>query len=151
MAKKKMIGALLITVTIAILAAVIIPSLKHKNQRTQYRAITDVGLSVTGTLEKCLGLERDVSACDTLEKLISHGYSSSVVKANSLIDTIELSNTDTLYTLTLTPSASNKIYPFINETLHYTRTAEIIDRNGRPVIETWQTDPLSGCMVAGLC
>ena len=146
-----LIELLLLVAIAAILAGTTIPALKQHNKRSQYREISDISSTITGAIEKCLGLKKKSSACDNIEKIIPFGYSKSQISVNSLIDSVELIEKKGSYILTITPPESNQIYPFINDNLTYIRIANITDRNGRPIIESWETDVKSGCMLAGYC
>ena len=75
----------LLSICVGILAGVSLPALKHKNKREVYREITDSAFSITNTIEKCLGLERDSTLCDTPEKLIPYGFSAVDIELNPLI------------------------------------------------------------------
>lgn len=148
---KFIISLALATVCISILAGVAVPSLQHKKKREAYREIMDTGLSITNTIEKCLGLERSSKLCDTPDKLIPYGYSAVEIELNLLIAEAEITFKDERYTVTFTPPENNQKAPFILPSHDYIRETEIIDRNGRPVIESWTTNPKSGCLQQGFC
>lgn len=142
--------ALVVTI-VAILGAITAPSFKHKNKKDRFREISDIARPITAAVDKCLGLERVVETCDSLDKLHRYGYSATAVEISSQVDSVVLIVENSQYKLTLVPPEENSSSPFI-EVLHtYRKVADIVDRNGRPVIEEWTTDPKSGCMIAGLC
>jgi len=145
------IDIVLVLIILGLISATTLPSLKHSKKRFQYREISDISNQIIGTIEKCLGMERDPNACSSTEKIVPYGYLYSLVTANSLIDSIDLSLNKNQYALNITPSLENSIYPFITDEHTLIRKAEVIDRNGRPIIEEWKTDPQSGCMLAGFC
>jgi len=146
-----LINIILLCAIIGILAGVSVPALKHKNKREAYRELTDTALSITNAIEKCLGLERDSSLCDSLEKLIPYGFSSVDIELNPLITAVDFSLESDKYHLSFVPPDSNEKAPYILPTHDYIRETQIIDRNGRPVIETWVTNPKSGCLQNGFC
>jgi len=146
-----LIEILLLIAVIGILAGTTVPALQQHNKRSKYRDIVDQVNPVTSIINKCLGLERQITACDSLDKLPRYGYSSSVAAASTLINTLTLEYSNNRYYLRATPPDENTVHPFIDASHTYTRTAEIIDRDGRPVIEEWTTDGKSGCMSAGYC
>lgn len=141
----------LVLVIIATISATLIPAFKHQKQRSQFREIIDLITPIEGQVNKCLGQERAVESCNTLEKNIPFGYSPTAVMISSLIGEIDLSFKNDTYWITVTPSSEANIYPFISSIHTYIRVAEVTDRDGRPIIEQWTTAPQSGCMVAGLC
>ena len=154
--KKQSTGKFLINLTllsacIGIIAGVSVPALKHKNKREAYREISNTASSITNTIEKCLGLERDSTLCDTPDKLIPYGYSAVDIELNPLISEAEIVLENNKYSVTFTPPENNQKTPFILPTHDYIREADIVDRNGRPVIELWTTNPLSGCLQQGFC
>jgi len=146
-----LIEFILLLLSIAIISGIVAPSLKHHKKRVYYRDILDIANPLTSIVEKCLGIERVSTSCHSLDQLIPYGYSPTQVEVNSIIDTIELELKNETYHLSVTPSVSNDIHPFITDEHTYNQTAEIIDRNGRPIIEDWVVDPTSGCKIAGLC
>lgn len=146
-----LINLSLILAITAILGSITAPAFKHKNQKDRFRELSDIATPITAAIDKCLGFERAVEKCDSLEKLHSYGYSATSVEIFSQIDTAVLSIDNDQYKLMLTPSEENQSSPFIKASHTYIKLADVIDRNGRPVIETWVTDPKSGCMIAGLC
>lgn len=148
---KFLINLALLSACIGILAGVSVPSLKHKNKREAYQEVSDTALSITNTIEKCLGLERDSTLCDTPDKLIPHGFSAVDIELNPLISGANIIFEDDKYSVTFTPPESNNVAPYILPTHDYIREAEIINRNGRPVIEFWTTNPKSGCLQQGFC
>jgi len=148
---KFIINFALFSICVGILAGTSVPAFKHKNQRDAYRELTDAALSVTNSVEKCLGLERDSSLCDSLEKLIPYGFSSVDIELNPLITTIDFSLESEKYQLSFLPPENNEKASFILPIHDYIRETEIIDRDGRPVIETWVTNPKSGCLRNGFC
>lgn len=148
---KFLINLVLISACIGILAGVSVPALKHKNKREAYREIADTALSVTNTIEKCLGLERDSALCNTPDKLIPYGYSAVDIKLNPLISEAKITLENDKYRVVFTPPETNQKAPFILPTHDYIRETEIIDRNGRPVIESWTTNSKSGCLHQGFC
>jgi len=119
--------------------------------RTNFRELVGAVDSLSSIVEKCLGFERNISSCATMEQLVPYGFSPSSIKVNSLIESITLQLENNQYHLGLTPNQTNKIHSFINDEHTYILVADIIDRNGRPIIEEWKVDPQSGCMIAGLC
>ena len=148
---KILINSILCLACVGILTGVTLPALKHKNKREAYREISDTALSITNTIEKCLGLERDSALCDTPDKLIPYGYSAVEIELNPLISEATITFKDGRYSITFTPPENNQKAPFIQPTHDYIRETEIIDRNGRPVIESWTTNIKSGCLQQAFC
>ena len=148
---KFVLNLALLAIIVSILAGVSVPALKHKNKRETYREISDTALSITNTIEKCLGFERDSTLCDTPEKLIPYGYSAVNIELNSLLSEVKISLEDDKYSVIFTPPETNKNFPYILSTHNYIRETNIVDRNGRPVIESWTTNPKSGCLQQGFC
>ena len=146
-----LINFILLAACIGILASISVPALKHKNKREAFREVADTALSITNTIEKCLGLERDSTLCDTPDKLIPYGYSAVDIELNPLISDAKIILEDGKYSVTFTPPENNQKAPFILPTHDYIRETEIIDRNGRPVIESWTTNPKSGCLQEAFC
>lgn len=146
-----LINLILLGACIGILAGVSVPALKHKNKRSAYRELLDTALSMTNSVEKCLGLERESTHCDTLEELVRHGFSSADIAVNPLIDDVEFVLDKGVYSITFTPPSENKNAPYVLPEHTLIREAEIIDRNGRPVIEGWTTNAQSGCLRNGFC
>lgn len=156
MIRHKNSGSLLINFslficTLAILASISAPAFNHKSKRDKFREVSDLAMPITAAINKCLGIERDQHLCDSLDHLHRYGYSPTAVEISSQVDTVALKLEQDRYKLTLTPPENNPSLPFIHDSHTYIKTAEIVDRNGRPVIEEWETDPKSGCMVAGFC
>ena len=145
------VESLLIVLIIATLVAITLPALKHYNKRTQYRAILDIATPLKSTVEKCLGIKRDPKNCDEESELIVFGGISQHAESTSFLDSVGLILENSQFRLTLTPPQSNSVITYLDENLTLIQTAEIIDRNGRPIIEKWETDPQSGCMLVGLC
>ncbi len=146
-----LVDVVLLIAIIGVLASTVLPSLKHHNMRTQFRAVTDIAPPIQSIVDKCLAMERSVEACSSLDKILPYGYSPTSVSANSLIESITLVHQNEQYTLTITPSQNPDINSFINEDHTHMSIARIIDRNGRPVIEDWVTAPQSGCKIASYC
>lgn len=136
---------------VAILGAITAPSFKHKNKKDRFREISSIAIPITAAIDKCLGFERDRTLCSSLDKIHNYGYSATSVEISSHVDSVSLVLENNQYKLTLTPSEENLSSPFIKASHTYIKTADIVDRNGRSVIESWATDPKSGCMIAGLC
>lgn len=146
-----LIEIILLIATISVLVSTALPALKHRSERIQFRELVDIATPITAAIDKCLGFERDAKSCDSLDKIQRYGFSATAVKISSLVDSVALTLKIDQYILTLTPPEENKSSPFILASHTYIKVADIIDRNGRPVIESWMTAPKSGCMVAGLC
>lgn len=154
--KKKNSGKIIVNIALlaicfGIIASVSVPALKHKKKRDAYREVSDTALSITNTIEKCLGLERDSTLCNMPDKLIPYGYSAVEIELNPLIAEAEITFEDERYTVTITPPETNQKAPFILPKHDYIRETDIVDRNGRPVIESWKTNPKSGCLQQGFC
>lgn len=145
------IEALLAVIIIVTLLATALPALKHYNKRSQYRELLDLSVPVKSTIEKCLGLKRNSTNCDEEPELNMYGGISQYASSSSVLESIEVDLENDRYTVTFTPPESNSVIPFIDKTITLIITAEIVDRNGRPVIEEWKTSPKSGCKTAGLC
>lgn len=145
------IETILLVLIIAILLVATIPALEHYKKRSQYREILDIAVPIKSAVEKCLGLTRDPQSCDTDKELVVYGGISVHASSSSSLDAVEIALIDDRYEIILTPPDINSVIPFLNATHTLVLIAEIHDRNGRPVIENWKTDPQSGCMLVGFC
>lgn len=142
---------LLLVLIVASLAATSLPALKHFNKRQQYREITEISVPVISAVEKCLGMLRVAESCDTEDELIAYGGVEIHAKSSSLIEKIEINYTSDLFELIFTPPESNQVSDFITDEHTLIKLANVVYRNDRPIIEDWETDPKSGCMISSLC